>query len=220
MDDIRVFISYSDKDGAMAGNLADVLKTLQAKTFLAHVDINVGAHWNDAVRKKICECHILVALVTPNFRESEYTDQEVGAAWGLGKPILPILADRTAPAGFIAERQGMKYNSENPPDTACRIFRFALSEIHGEERVVDVLVERLAKSESLMESQHLAFLLLLEQLRTNPKECPDGVFTAAHAESIKSTMSSNPRVRESKRALEFLDTAIGMPELFKTNAST
>ena len=219
MDDIRVFISYSSKDSAMAGSLSTVLNTLRVKTFLAHDDINVGAQWKDAVRKGICECDMLVALVTPNFRRSEYTDQEVGAAWGLGKPLLPVLVDREAPAGFITERQGMEYNSKNPPTTACLIFRFVLSEIYGEECVVDMLVERLAKSESLMESQHLAFLLTAEQLNNAPAGYPDGVLTPAHVESIRSTVLSNARVNKSNLALMYLDAAIRMPELFKTDAS-
>lgn len=215
-----MFLSYSDKDGAIAGNLATVLKTLRVKTFLAHDDIDVGAQWKDTIRKEICKCDMLVALVTPNFHGSEYTDQEVGAAWGLGKPILAVLVDRTAPAGFITERQGMEYTSKNPPATACQIFRFALSKIHGEECVADMLVDRLAKSESRMESEYLAFLLLLEQLGINSAECPDGVFSAAHVESIKSAVQSNAHVSESKRALEYLDMAIRVPDLCKTDAST
>lgn len=218
MGDICVFVSYSIKDSTMAGQLATVLKTLRVETFLAHDDINVGAQWKDAVRKGICKCDMLVALVTSNFHDSQYTDQEVGAAWGLGKPILLVLVDRTPPAGFITEQQGMEYNRKNPPVTACLIFRFALSKTYGEEHVVDVLVERLAKAESRMESQYLAFLLLNEQL-DNIVECPDGVLTAAHIESIKSTMRSNVRVSESKSALKYLNTAIRMPAWFKTNAS-
>ncbi len=213
MGSISVFISYSNKDGVMAGKLASVLRTLRVETFLAHEDINVGAQWRDVVRNEICECNILAALVTPNFYKSKYTDQELGAAWGLGKPTLLVLVDKMTPTGFITERQGLEYNEKNPDDTACQIFRFALSEIHGEECVVDVLVKRLSKSESLMESQHLAYILLLEQLKSNYAECPNDVFTAAHVESIKSTTRSNVRVKESKLALMYLDTAIKIPEL-------
>lgn len=220
MGDIRVFISYSSEDSAMADKLTAVLKTLRVETFLAHDDINVGAQWKDVVLKGICKCNILVTLITSNFRKSKYTDQEVGAAWGLEKPILHVLVDRKAPTGFITEQQGLEYNDKNPAATACLIFRFALSEIYGEECVVDMLVERLAKSKSRMESQHLAFLLVLEQLNNISEEYPDGVFTAAHVESIKSTIRSNIRVSESKHALMYLDTAIRAPELVKTDAST
>ena len=83
MEPIRMFISYSNEDKKMAGEIARVLRILRMKPFLAHDDIGTGERWKEAVREEICRCDMLVALVTPNFHESEYTEQEVGAAWGV-----------------------------------------------------------------------------------------------------------------------------------------
>jgi len=82
MDGMRVFISYSSEDKKMVGAIDSALKTLRVEPFLAHKDnIEGGSLWKEAVRNTLCECDILVALITPNVRKSKYAEQEVGAVW-------------------------------------------------------------------------------------------------------------------------------------------
>lgn len=197
MKPIRVFVSHSSKDRNMVVDLERAMRELRMRPFLAHRDIEAGWSWREAIRKEITKCDILVALVTPNFRESEYTDQEVGAAWGLEKPVLAVLAGKAAPTGFIADLQGARYDRNHPPHTACEIMRFALSEIHGEERVVDMLAEMLAKSESPQEVEYLATILITEQIKHG--------LTVEQYKSIKSARQSNAHVNKSLRAIGYLD---------------
>ena len=195
MEPIRVFISYSSKDKKMAGEIARILSILRMKPFLAHDDVEAGEQWKEVVREEIRKCDMLVALVTPNFRKSEYTEQEVGAAWGLKKPVRAILTDDKGLSGFIVDWQGAKYTG-HPPAAAGEIMRFALSERHGKENVVDMLVERLAESESSKESEYLALFLEIERCKHE--------FTAGQYKSIEAAWRSNPRVNKSKQAAEHL----------------
>lgn len=207
MEPIRVFVSYSSKDKKMAGEIDAVLKVLRMEPFLAHGDsIETGKQWKEAVREAIRECDILVALVTPNFRESEYTEQEVGAAWGLKKPVLTILTDGEKPSGFIVDWQGVKYTGY-PPAAAGEIMRFALSEHHGRENVVDMLVERLAESESFKESEYLAFFLEGERCKHE--------FTAGQYKSIEATLRLNARVFKSKQAVDHLYMVFNIGKVIK-----
>ncbi|MCE2509194.1 MAG: toll/interleukin-1 receptor domain-containing protein [Nitrosopumilaceae archaeon] len=125
MAPIRVFISHPDRDRAMAAELKRIMDAVLMRPFLAHRDIGAGAVWREAIRREIEGCDMLVALVTPNFCESEYANQEVGAAWVLGKPILPVLADGATPPGFISDMQGVKYDLDAPLNTARNILKFA-----------------------------------------------------------------------------------------------
>ena len=121
MERKRVFISHSSNDKEMTSEMANYIERVDMKAFLAHIDIEGGAKWKDSLRKEITECDMLVALVTPNFYRSEYTCQEVGAAWALEKPVLPVCSE-AIPKGFIGERQGVKYE-EWPLNTAESILR-------------------------------------------------------------------------------------------------
>ena len=207
MGPIRVFISYSSKDKEMAGEIAAILSILRMRPFLAHDDIEAGEQWREAVREAIRECDMLVALVTPNFRESKYTEQEVGAAWGLKKPVRAILTDDEGLSGFITDWQGARYNGY-PPAAAGEIMRFALSERHGRENVADMLVERLAESESYRESEYLAFFLAGEECKRE--------LTMEQRESIKHAWRSNSYVNRSKQAKMYLEVALNIRKVIKS----
>lgn len=181
MKPIRVFVSHSSDDIEMAMDMKEAMMYLRIKPFLAHSDIEVGESWRDAIRNEITKCDILVPLVTPKFRESEYTEQEIGAAWVLKKPILPVLADGEKPTGFITEKQGVKYDKEFSGNTACSILKFALSEIHCKERVAAMLVERLVASPSWREANCLISCLESEKTLTEEQvEAMDKVLESGY----------------------------------------
>lgn len=85
--------------------------------------------------------------------------------------------------------------------------RFALSKQYGEENVVDMLVERLAESESFMESEYLA-LFLIGELRKQK-------FTAEQNESIETALQSNARVNQSKQAVDYLYVVLNIDKTIK-----
>ena len=86
-----MFISHSHEDMEIATRLSDTLGQLDVVPFIAHSDIMGGELWKETIRDEIVECDVLVALLTTNFRKSEFTEQEVGAAWVLKKPgVTPL----------------------------------------------------------------------------------------------------------------------------------
>ena len=160
--------------------------------FLAHDGIAGGEPWREALRDEIDKCNMLVALVTKNFHASEFTGQEVGAAWVLQKPVLCVCVDGAAPAGFVAERQGFKYDHADPDRMAADMLTFAMPKIYG-ERAADTVVEMLPESASLLEVECLTNLLEREDL------------TAEHLKTIESALVSNP----------YIQTSIARPKLDK-----
>ena len=185
MKPIHVFVSHSHEDVKMAKNLSNALGGLDVVPFLAHNDIVGGELWKEAIRDRLVECDVLVALLTDNFRKSRFTEQEVGAAWVLEKPVLPLYTGNEMPSGFIADRQYIKYDNDNPERAAGEILKFVLIEMHGKGRAMDRMVDMLAKSESERGCKALVPVLIYEKERT-PKQ----------TKRIKNAIDSNPHVKD------------------------
>jgi len=185
MEPIRVFVSHSHEDVRMAKNLSNALGVLDVVPFLAHSDIVGGELWKEAIRDKLDECDAVVALLTGNFRKSKFTEQEIGAAWALKKPVLPLYTGNEMPGGFIADRQYIKYDNDNPERAAGEILKFILIETCGKGRAMDRMADMLAKSESGRECKALAPVLVYEKERT-PKQ----------TRRIIDAIESNPHARD------------------------
>lgn len=112
--DLNAFISYSSKDKKIAGIVKDALSNLGINSFLAHEDITPSKEWQEVIVNQIKTCNIFVPIVTENFRESDWTAQESGAAFIKGMDIVPISAyfpgeSFTQPYGFISKYQALKW---------------------------------------------------------------------------------------------------------------
>src|SRR3989344_2611626 len=97
---IRVFISYSTKDKHLAGNIKMGLERFGADVFLAHEDINPSSEWQDIILENLDSTDIFMPIITKNFPDSYWTDQESGIALAKGKLIVPISVDSNNPYGF------------------------------------------------------------------------------------------------------------------------
>lgn len=104
----KLFLSYSTVDRLVAGRIASELrKCFACEVFLAHEDIEVSEHWRARILKELKDCDAILALVTPNFRPSKWTDQEVGNVVGQGKKVVPIFSVEPL-HGFLEMFQGIR----------------------------------------------------------------------------------------------------------------
>jgi len=87
---LEFFISYRYEDRHLAGRVARLLEASGQKCFLAHDSMKISLDFEDEIRRQIDQCTALVAVVTPNFVESIYANQEVGIAMGKAKPIIQL----------------------------------------------------------------------------------------------------------------------------------
>lgn len=112
--DLKAFISYSSKDKEIAGIVKKYLSNLGIDSFLAHEDINPSLEWQVEIVNQLNICDIFVPLITDNFKDSDWTSQETGAAFIRDMDIIPIsfyLKDQTLvlPTGFISKYQTLKW---------------------------------------------------------------------------------------------------------------
>jgi hypothetical protein len=92
----RLFISFAGQDEALAEALADLLHRgcrvpEELITCTAWNDIEGGEDIQEHLRMALRESALVLPLVSKNFYNSFYAVLELGAAWQLGKPILPVL---------------------------------------------------------------------------------------------------------------------------------
>ena len=109
---LRAFISHTNKHGRLASELKDCLHDIGVSAFVAHEDIEPNTQWQKEILRALFSMDLFIALITEDFGQSQWTDQEVGVAIGRETPTVSISIG-TDPHGFIsADRQSL--DQENP----------------------------------------------------------------------------------------------------------
>ena len=110
-EQLRVFMSHTSAHKTEVKALADALEaTVSVTCFVAHVDITPSAAWQTAIERALATCDVLMAYVTEDFKESKWTDQEVGWVLGRGLPVIPIRVDLN-PYGFFGSYQAVPHRT-------------------------------------------------------------------------------------------------------------
>lgn len=107
------FISYSSDDADLANELHSELLRRGATVFLAEKSIQVGAHWESELVSALRQCKVVVLLLTPNSRSSDWVIFEAGAAWGLEIPlaIARSYVSQTEMPAALGSRQAMPFET-------------------------------------------------------------------------------------------------------------
>lgn len=113
MDRISAFICYSSKQKLIGGKLKSYLENLCGyEAFMAHDDILGSAIWEEEIIQAIKNADFFIPLISKEFKESPFTDQETGIAVCLEKKIIPIKLDDMNPYGFIEKYQALPYRND------------------------------------------------------------------------------------------------------------
>jgi hypothetical protein len=91
-----VFVSYAEGDSGIAEELRYELENRGLKCFMAKKDIEVAAEWQDSIRAALRGSKRVLVLVTPLSITRPWVLMETGAAWALGKPLIPALSQVAA----------------------------------------------------------------------------------------------------------------------------
>ena len=130
---VRVFISHTHAYQARAASLQSDLAEFGIASFVAHKDIEPTTQWEAEIVKALQSMHVLVALLTPDFASSRWTDQEVGAAVGRGVPLFPV-GMGLSPYGFMERIQAIP-GALNDPGGAIRVSQTIFESILGDTRL-------------------------------------------------------------------------------------
>jgi len=141
---IRLFVSHRDGYKRKAQRLARELEGYGISSFVAHDTIEPMEVWQHEIEKGLATMEIMLALITEDFQDSVWTNQEVGYALGKAIPIIPLRLGSRDPSGFIAERQALKGDPESPEETAEDIYKIIAEKLGQKARLQEALVSALA----------------------------------------------------------------------------
>lgn len=151
---IEIFLSHSNKDKKIAKKLADELGHYGLKVFVAHEDIQVGEKWESTLLKKIKDCDLFVVILSERFHSAQYTDHEVGIAYGLEKLIFPIRIDDTMPYGFMSKFQAKKISPEIDKSEITKVFFSMVSKSEKGMEMIDTLIKEFEESSSFASANY------------------------------------------------------------------
>lgn len=89
----KVFLSYANSDATYANLLARSLKKKGVDAFVLHEQLASGSEWDEMLRKELKESSAFIALISDNWNRSSWAALEYGAAFAMGKKIIPVLID-------------------------------------------------------------------------------------------------------------------------------
>ncbi len=127
---VEFFICYSSKDKELAGKIRDLLVNRKGvDVFLAHHDISISKEWRDEIHRHLESCTVLLALLTPNFENSVWANQEAGFALGKRKKVIPLIVEGSdiKKFGFLEEKQGVVIKEDNLMHVVDKILKISLS---------------------------------------------------------------------------------------------
>ena len=151
---VRVFISHKAECKEVATQLKTCLSSYGIASFVAHEDIKPMQEWQGEMEYALFSMNVLVALLTCEFSESDWTDQEIGVAVGREIPIIPIRMGKD-PYGFMGKYQAIK-GSTSSAQIAADIFECILRHDESKLLAIDAFIMAVAQSASYHEANSLA----------------------------------------------------------------
>lgn len=88
---LHIFLSYTVADRAQAHKLRSLLSQRSNLRIFTTEMLSAGEDWRSKLRDELSQCDIFVVLLSSNSVNSPWVLQELGAAWGLSKLIIPIV---------------------------------------------------------------------------------------------------------------------------------
>src|SRR5665213_2557369 len=102
----RVFLSHKAEVKQQTAELKERLIPFGICCFVAHEDVYPTKEWQDEIENALGSMDAFAALMTDNFHESFWTDQEVGFAVARAVPLIAVKLGKD-PYGFIGKFQAL-----------------------------------------------------------------------------------------------------------------
>jgi nucleoside 2-deoxyribosyltransferase len=117
-------LSYAASDRGYARQLELALSGRANLRVFTTDALSAGEDWESKLRDEIAQTDIFMVLLSPASVGSNWVLHELGAAWALGKPIIPVL---TQPEAFIRvpvelqDRVPVSFSSLDSPEALTQL---------------------------------------------------------------------------------------------------
>lgn len=193
IDHFRVFISHVHTVRQSAGNLRASLQAYSISAFVAHDDIEPSDEWREEILASLRSMDALLAILTPDFNTSKWTDQEVGVAIATDPLIIPINRGQI-PYGFMEKFQALPSSGLNTGQVAASVFRTLSTNSRTRGRIVESLIRTIATGSDAA----------VAQFRIQKLNNIQGVDVESW-KSIRENIAGNAALRSSKPLLDVLN---------------
>jgi hypothetical protein len=122
MDKPRVFISHSALDSTWARDFAISLQERGIKVLFASSAAHSGETLAEAFEYGLRHSNVIALLVTPETIKRPNLFFEIGAAMGMGKPLIPVISKEVDPSALPISLRGRRYLVKSSPDLTAEEF--------------------------------------------------------------------------------------------------
>lgn len=185
----KLFLSHLSTFKKTTGLLQSALRSYGISAFVAHVDIEPTKEWLDEIEAGLLSMDALAAILMPGFKESDWTDHEVGVAVGRGVLVIPIMRGLN-PYGFISKYQGLWAEGKTVATVANDVFRILVTSPKTRARMLSCLTETTLQATS--EEEALDKLAHLDSVN----ELPVGYLEKLRASASSSNALSSGKPLE------------------------
>lgn len=154
---VRMFVSHLSSNRARMSAMKLFLANWGISAFIAHEDIEASREWRDEVEAGLESMHVLVAVVEPGFKESDWCVQEVGYALGRKIDIIPLCVGLD-PFGFFGKYQGIQVKGKKPDKVANEIAQTLLKKPQHRNMLLQSMSKAFASLQSKSKNELITLL--------------------------------------------------------------
>lgn len=127
----HIFISYTHKDMAFVDELAVRIEAEAYKVWRDNI-LRPGSDWRQEIDRAIRDSFVLIVVVSPESKASEYVTYEWAFALGLGIHVIPLIVHDTPLHPRMDVLQHIKFCETEDLDRAWDTLLKTLDHIHRE----------------------------------------------------------------------------------------
>jgi hypothetical protein len=162
--------------------------------------------WQHEIEKGLATMEVMLTLITTDFHDNVWTNQEIGYALGNSIPIIALKLGNKDPAGFIAERQALKADPEHPELAAEDIQKIIAEKLGQRARLQPALIAAFAATPDFLQAK----------IRFQRLERPVAALSDKELAQLLAAFEANPQlhnaiylVNEYNRFMRFLEKVTG-----------
>lgn len=190
---LKVFVSHISSNRHRMSALKTGLAFWGVSAFIAHEDIEASREWRDEVEAGLETMDVLVAVVEPGFKESDWCVQEVGFALGRKIDVIPLRAGLD-PFGFFGKYQGIQIKGKNAEEVSFEI--------------VQTLLKKPQHRNALLQSMGNAFAVLDSEKKIKLLELLDS-WSIVNDTQIKALLEQASLSEHERQSLAYMIMRVG-----------
>lgn len=116
---MSIFLSYSEEDASLVHRIFYILERLHLDPYAFKLFPQAGEFIHEIVISRIINSEYVVPFITRDGVQSQWVNQEIGAAHALKKYIIPVVEVGIESKGFVdlKLRHAVEYSPSDPDQT-------------------------------------------------------------------------------------------------------